>query len=102
MDSGLGAARGSFALIDGRVGMDCSAGFNEKPNSPNRGIGGIFGPLIGLDATAASVFVAWVISVWVGTAVTTEPSGVLLRVAIPTIAAVANEKMAPILPNSLR
>jgi hypothetical protein len=101
MDSGLGAARGSFALIDGRVGMDCSADSNEKPNSPIRGIGGIIGPLIGLDATAASGFVAWVISVWVGTAVTTETSGVLLRVAIPTIAAVPNE-MAPILPNSLR
>ena len=102
MDSGLGAATGSFALIKGRVGMDCSADPNEKPNSPIIGIVVIFEPVNGLVATAALGFAAWVISVWVGTAVTTETSGVFLIGAIPTIATVPNEKMAAILPNSLR
>jgi hypothetical protein len=107
MDSGLGAARGSsLGLIDGGVGMDCFVGSNEKPKSPIRGIvgtfGSVIGPVIGLNvAAAASAFAVWVVSVWVGRAVTTETSGVFLIVAIPAIAAMP-KKIAPIRPNSLR
>ena len=64
-------------------------------------VGPVIGSGTGSDATAASGFAAWIISVRVGTAVTTETSGVFLVVAIPTRPPIAKKTTAS-LPNSLR